>query len=152
MYSTSIVIVIETIILSPMSMTVCRTQTTRVEFSCAIARGGVNITAIDWQILVEGEYQSVQGMPRHVTHSAISGDTIFGTLRVTGVIMDDDGNQYRCSPTDATVVSDIAILTVLGKDVIKGACGFYEATQMTNIIILSSAYEKNLDLTIRNEL
>ena len=124
---TSIIIDIEDIIASPMNMTVCRTQRMEVEFGCFVRRNGVNITAIDWQMLVEGEFQSVQGIPRHVTDNSITGDTITGILRITDVVMDDDGNQYRCSPTNATV-SDIATLTVLGKSNIKGGCKFYEAT------------------------
>ena len=118
---TSIIIAIEDIISSPTNMTVCRAQSTIVEFGCIVLRNGVSITAADWQILVEGEFQSVQGMPRHVTDSSITGDVIFGILRVTDVVRDDNGNQYRCSPTNATV-SDIATLTVLGKSIVYTYC------------------------------
>ena len=78
----------------------------------------MNITAVNWQILVEGEFHSVQGIPRHVTDNPIAGDVIIATLRITDVIMDDNGNQYRCSPTNA-IVSDIATLTVLGKSIVN---------------------------------
>ena len=97
-----------------MNMTVCRTQRTEVEFNCLVIRNGVNITALQWQILIEGDFQSVQGMPRHVTENAMAGDTTTGVLKVIDVIMNDNGNQYRCSPTETTV-SGIATLTVLGK-------------------------------------
>ena len=82
----------------------------------------MNVTAVNWQMLVEGEFQSVQGKPRHVTENSIVGDSITGLLRVTDVIMDDDSNQYRCSA--GTAISAIATLTVLGKTIIKGGHKF----------------------------
>ena len=95
-------------------MTVCRTQRAEVQFICVVNLNGVNITAVQWQILVEGDFQSVQGMPRHMTENAMAADVITGTLEVTDVIMNDNGNRYRCSPTQTTM-SGIATLTVLGK-------------------------------------
>ena len=101
-----------------MNITVCRTQRTEAKFTCVLDRYGVNITAIHWQILVRGEFISVQGMPpRHMTGNAIIGDIITGLLTLIGVIMNDNGNQYRCSPTETTM-SGTATLTVLGKSII----------------------------------
>ena len=101
-----------------MNTTVCLTHNTEVEFDCLVDRNGMNITAVNWQILVEGEFQSVQGIPRHMTNNPIAGDIIVATLTINDVIMDDNGNQYRCSPTNA-IVSDIATLTVLGKSIVN---------------------------------
>ena len=101
-----------------MNTTVCHTASTEVEFNCLVRTNGMNITAVNWQILVEGEFQSVQGLPRHMTNNPIAEDVIVATLTITDVIMDDNGNQYRCSPTNA-IVSDIATLTVLGKSIVN---------------------------------
>ena len=100
--------------MQPKDVTVCRTQTTEAEFTCVVDRNDVSITAIDWQILVGEEFQLVQEMPRHVIESSITADIITGVLTVTDVMMNDNSNQYRCSPTETTM-SDIVTLTVLGK-------------------------------------
>ena len=92
----------------------CRTQITEARFTCVVDSLGVNITAIDWQILVGGGFQLVQNLPRHETNSGIVENIITGLLIVTDVIMNDNGNQYRCLPTETTI-SDTATLIVLGK-------------------------------------
>ena len=113
---TSVIIAIVEFILRPRDVTVCRTQMTEAEFTCIVDRHDVNITAVHWQMLVEREFQLLQEMPRHVIESSTTVDIITGVLTVTDVMMNDNGNQYQCSPTETTM-SGTATLTVLSKSI-----------------------------------
>ena len=104
-----------------MNVTVCLTQSTTATFTCIVNRGTSQITTVSWQILTGGEFISVSGRPRHMSNSALNGNTITDTLIVTDVSVNDNSAQYRCEPTD-TVISNIATLTVIGTYVCIYVC------------------------------
>ena len=86
-------------------------------FSCVINRGSnVNVNSIGWYISVGGgEFESVEGRPRHIIDSVIAGNIIItGTLVVIDVSVNDDGTRYRCQPNNSNLISNVVTLSVLG--------------------------------------
>ena len=105
----------------PMNVTVCLSQSTTANFTCAVYVTRTSITSAGWQILVGVNYITVIGRDRHMldprSEIVNTGTIITETLTIINVSVSDNGAKYRCRPVD-NVISDVVTLTVIGKFII----------------------------------
>lgn len=94
--------------------------------------GGTQPYSYQWQVLVNGEWQDVEGAVRRA-------------LTLTGLTAQDDGRMYRCVVTDGkgdTVTSGAAVITVGGNepprtdDVSGSTVSVYTAMSLTALTAL----------------
>jgi len=97
---------------------------------------GLPITSVTWLILDGGVLNSTNDKPHHSGETLTSGNMTTGRLRVTNVLMNDNGAQYQCSPA-VGVVSDPAFLTVLGEIIIILSINTYKYLYMYICIVES---------------